>query len=226
VGLCARCSEGRRHLAALVSNRCARGQLRALGKEIAARQTGRLGVVGSNATTAPLIEESYTRLLRLLDARLTGSRFVMGGRPGASDFALYGQLTQLAAFDPTSAAVALEVAPRIVAWVDFVEDLSGLEPAEADWVAAASMPDTLRALLGEVGRVHVPFLLANAAALARNADLLECAIDGRQWVQKPFSYQAKCLQSLREQYTALPARERATVDTLFQGTGCEGLFAR
>ena len=57
------------------------------GKQFAERQVGRLGVVGSNPTTAPVIEESYRRLLALLDARLTGSRFVMGGRPGASDFA-------------------------------------------------------------------------------------------------------------------------------------------
>src|SRR6185369_17668482 len=122
-------------------------------------------------------------------------------------------------------AIALETAPRVVAWEHFVEDLSGLEPSPDDWVRRDALPDTLRALLAEAGRVHVPFLLANAAALARNADLVECTIDGRQWVQKPFSYQAKCLQSLREQYAALSARERASVDTLLEGTGCEGVFA-
>ena len=67
----------------------------------AERQVGRLGVVGSNEVTAPVIEDSYRRLLRLLDAHLTDSRFVLGGRPAASDFGLFGQLTQLAGFDPT-----------------------------------------------------------------------------------------------------------------------------
>ena len=196
----------------------------ALGKMFAERQIGRLGVVGSNETTAPIIEESYRRLLRLLDAHLTGSRFVMGGRPGASDFALYGQLTQLALFDPTPADIALRVAPRVVAWVDLVEDLSGLEPADADWLSSEDVPDTLRALLAEVGRVYVPFLLANAEALERGADRVEYRIDGRSWLQRPFPYQRKCLQWLREGRAALAADARRTVDALLAETGCARLF--
>jgi glutathione S-transferase len=94
----------------------------ALGKVFAERQIGRLGVVGSNATTAPVIEDSYRRLLRLLAAQLERSRFVMGGRPGAADFGLFGQLTQLAAFDRHRRGLA---APRVMAWVETFEDLSG-----------------------------------------------------------------------------------------------------
>ena len=71
------------------------------------------------------------------------------------------------------------------------------------------MPDTLRALLAEVGRVYAPFLLANAAALERGAEQVECAIDGRPWVQRPFPYQGKCLRWLREGYAALAAGDRA-----------------
>ncbi|HEV7733260.1 MAG TPA: glutathione S-transferase N-terminal domain-containing protein [Candidatus Binatia bacterium] len=196
----------------------------AAGVQFAARQTGRLGVVGSNATTAPVIEDSYRRLLRLLDARLTGSRFVMGRRPGTADFALYGQLTQLAGFDPTSRAIALETAPRVVAWVDIVEDLSGLEPAADDWLARDDIAATLRPLLVEVGRVYVPFLLANAATLDRGAELVTCTIDGRPWEQRPFPYQAKCLGWLRRAYAALTAPDRAAVATVLDGTGCDALF--
>lgn len=201
-------------------------QARALGETFAERQIGRLAVVGSNETTAPVIEESYRRLLRLLDAHLTASRFVMGGRPGVSDFGLYGQLTQLVGFDPTPAAIALETAPRVVAWVDVVEDLSGLEPAQSDWITRDGVADTLRALLAEVGRVYVPFLLANAEALARGAERVECAVDGRRWVQRPFPYQGKCLQWLREGYAALVQHDQRAVDGLLKGTGCERLFAR
>ncbi len=93
-------------------------------------------MVGSNETTGPVIEESYRRLLHGLDARLTVSRFVLGDRPSRCDFGLYGQLTQLAGFDPTSAALALDEAPRVAAWVDLVDDLSGLEPQEPGFVGA------------------------------------------------------------------------------------------
>ena len=198
----------------------------ALGKTFSERQIGRLAVVGSNATTTPVIEESYRRLLSLLDAHLTGSRFVMGGRPGAADFGLFGQLTQLTGFDPTPAALAFETAPRVSAWIDVVEDLSGLEPSDADWTPRSGVPDTLRALLAEVGRVYVPFLLANADALARGAEQVECEIDGRPWVQRPFPYQAKCLAALRAAHADLAPGDRRAVDALLDGTGCERLFPR
>ncbi len=196
----------------------------AKGRMFADRQVGRLAVVGSNAITAPVIEASYVRLLRLLDAHLTQTRFLFGGRPAASDFALFGQLTQLVAFDPTPAALAHQIAPRVVAWVDVVEDLSGLEPEAPDWARRDAVPETLRALLTEVGRVYVPFLLANAAALDRGAAEVACTIDDRPWTQRPFPYQGKCLGWLREGYAALAGEERAGVDALLAGTGCARLF--
>jgi glutathione S-transferase len=197
----------------------------AAGKMFSERQIGRLGVVGSNATTAPVIEDSYLRLLALLDARLIEAPFVFGARPVASDFGLYGQLTQLAGWDPTPRALALERAPRVVAWLDLVEDLSGLEPGSGGWIAREAIPATVRALFAEVGRVYAPFLLANADALARRADQVECTIDGRPWVQKPFPYQGKCLQWLREGYAALASGDRAVVDGVLKDSGCEALFA-
>jgi glutathione S-transferase len=196
----------------------------AAGREFSARQIGRLGVVGSNAITAPVIEASYERLLGLLDAHLREHRFVMGARPGVSDFALFGQLTQLTGFDPTPRALALRIAPRVVAWVDVVEDLSGLEPQAGDWFERERLPATLRALLSEAGRVYAPFLLANAAALASGAERMECTIDGQPWVQKPFPYQGKCLQWLREARAALGDGDRRALDAVLAGTGCEVLF--
>ena len=196
----------------------------AMGEMVAKRQIDRLWVVGSNETTGPLIEASYRRLLALLDARLTESRFVMGARPGASDFALYGQLTQLVGFDPTPSAIALETAPRVVAWVDVVDDLSGIEVPEAGWITRDALPSTFRALLAEAGRVYAPFLLANADALARGAERVECTIDGRRWTQKPFPYQGKCLEWLRADHARLSAVDRRAVDESLAGTGLERLF--
>jgi len=196
-----------------------------MGRVFSERQTSRLGVVGSNAVTAPVIEASYRRLLELLGARLAEARFVLGGRPGCADFGPYGQLTQLAGFDPTPRAIALETAPRVVAWVDVVEDGSGLEPRDDDWMRRDAVPDSLRALLAEIGRVYAPFLLANADALARGSEQVECTIDGRPWVQRPFPYQGKCLRWLREAHGALRADDRRWVDATLADTGCERLFA-
>lgn len=196
-----------------------------LGDFIGKRQVRRRALVGINDTTSPLIEETYREILRLLDAHLTHRRFAFGDRPGLSDFALYGQLTQLVSIDPASAEVARRTAPRIIAWCHFVEDLSGVRVEEDGWIDVCDLPITLRDLLTTVGRFYVPFLLANAEAVDAGADHVECTIDGRPWIQKPFGYQAKCLGWLREAYRALPAESRRRVDRALTGTGCESLFA-
>jgi glutathione S-transferase len=191
------------------------------------RQVGRLAVVGSNATTRPVIEASYRRLLAILAAHLTRTPFVLGTRPGRGDFGLFGQLSQLAQFDPTSSAVAVEVAPRVIAWVSRLDDLSWLDVADegSGWATRDALSATLRALLVEIGRTHAPFLIANAAAIASGAQEVACEIDGAPWRQKTFPYQAKCLRWLREGRAALSDADRAWVDGVLAGTGCETLFA-
>ena len=197
-----------------------------LAAQFSERQIGRLWVVGSNDTTAPVIEASYRRFLRLLDARLLEHPFLLGRRPSAGDFACHGQLTCLVGFDPTPAAIALEESPRVCAWVDWMEDLSGLESGHDEWIERDAIPAGLHALLVEIGRVHAPFLLANAAAFEAGVKTVETSIDGRPWVQKTFPYQAKCLRWLREEYAALAPSDRDDADALLAGTGCEALFVR
>jgi hypothetical protein len=189
------------------------------------RQIDRLGVVGSNAVTAPVIERSYRALLEALEAHLQQHHFVMGARPGTADFGLFGQLTQLVQVEPTSQALAREIAPRVVAWCDLVEDLSGLGVDEAGWMSRDAVPETFRALLELVGRFYAPFLVANAAAVEAGAEEVRCEIDGAEWVQTPFRYQAKCLGWLRDGYRALAEPDRKAVDALLAGTGCEPIVA-
>ncbi len=188
------------------------------------RQIGRLHVVGSNAVTGPVIEASYHRFLEAFEAHLRVQPFLLGHRPGSSDFAVFGQLTQLAQFDPTPMAVTLKAAPRVYAWVSLMEDQSGLEPREEDWISPDDVPPTLTALLKEIGRVYPPVMLANAQALITGAATLAAEVDGRAWSQPPFAYQAKCLQWLRASRGALSARTREAVDAILAGTGCEVLF--
>ena len=62
-------------------------------------------------------------------------------------------------------AITVAEAPRVYGWTEDTEDLSGLNVDDDDWITRDAVPDTLRALLAEVGRVYVPFLLGNAAAI-------------------------------------------------------------
>jgi glutathione S-transferase len=190
-----------------------------------ARQIGRLYVVGSNDTTAPVIDASYRRFLAAMEAHLANQKFMLGNRPGAGDFGLYGQLTQLVGFDPTPRAIAHEVSPRTVAWVDLMADQGGLEPGEQDWLPVEEQPESLKGLLAEIGRVFAPAQLANARAVQAGQKEWESEIDGAPWTQRTFPYQAKCLQWTNERYRALSADDRARVDTLLQGTGVEAMLS-
>jgi len=196
---------------------------RSLGEAFAARQIGRLGVVGSNAVTGPIIEASYLRLLDILTTLLAQRRFVFGARPASSDFGLYGQLSQLAKFEPTSMAITLQRSPRVFTWVDLVEDLSGLEPSDADWITRDAA-QSLRPLLAEIGRTYVPVMLANAAAIADGAATVEATLDGARWIQTPFPYQAKCVAAIRSSFGRLSMGDQAFVSGLVAGSGCEPML--
>lgn len=189
------------------------------------RQISRLRYVGSNPVTAPIIEAGYRRVLLALEAHFRSHRFLMGGRPGTSDFGLYGQLTQLVLFDPTPMALAADIAPRVCGWVMRMEDLSGLEPVDADWLGGDRLPDTLLSLLHEVGRLYVPLLLANARALQAGQAELQATIDGQPWTQQAFAYQGKCLAWLRRDHDALSVDDRERLARLWGGSGCDALFA-
>jgi glutathione S-transferase len=188
------------------------------------RQISRLYVVGSNDITAPVIEASYERILGILDALLQRQPFLMGARPGASDFAVYAQLTQLTHFDPTPATLALQRAPRVYAWTDIGDDLSGAPAPDDGWLAADEVRETLGALLTEVGRVYAPALLANAQALTAGEKQFSATIDGRPWEQPAFPYQGRCLQWIRSEYAALEPADAERARQVLEGTGCEVLL--
>ncbi|MBI1188550.1 MAG: glutathione S-transferase [Alphaproteobacteria bacterium] len=196
-------------------------EARAWADAVGKRQIDRLYVVGSNATTAETIEASYARLVAILDQLIAAQGFVLGARPSSADFALYGQLTQLAIVEPTSAAITARIAPRVRAWTDRVEDLSGHEGGA--WLARDEI-GAVKPLLGEIGRVYAPFLIANAKAAAAGADVVETEIDARAWTQPTFAYQAKCLAWIREDFAALSAADQTAVRAALAGTGCDALL--
>jgi glutathione S-transferase len=198
-------------------------QVQSLTQLFTGRQVGRLRYVGSNEVTAPVIEASYRRFLTIFETLLAHRPFIFGTRPTAADFSIFGQLSQLTHSDPTSSEVALRLAPRTYAWVDVLEDLSGL-PDDASWASVETTIPLLTPLLAEIGRVYVPVLLANERAIASGATMVETAIEGLPWQQSPFPYHVKCLAELRRLHAALPPADRGQVDACLEGTNIVSLF--
>ena len=141
----------------------------------------------------------------------------------ASDFAIYGQLSQLIGFDPTPRAIAHKVAPRVVAWTSIMEDQCGFEPKDDDWNVDLSS-SSLRELLKEIGSTYVPALLKNASAFEKDEKEWSASINGATWSQNTFAYQAKCFKWIRDEYDGLSRKNRDTLLQVLDGTGCEKLF--
>lgn len=188
------------------------------------RQIDRLYVVGSNEITAPIIEAAYIRFVGILDRLIAQEGYVLGSRPSAADFAIFGQMTQLAIIESTSAKITRDISARVRAWIDRMEDLSGLSPKMDDWFEASSAKEVLGPLLTEIGRTYTPVMLANAEAVMAGEKAFDTTVDGAPWTQPTFKYQAKALGWIREAYFDLKSKDQNQVDEILQGTGCEALF--
>ena len=192
----------------------------AFKKHISDLQISRLGVVGSNELTAPIIEASYKRFLGQFDHCLSKHPFLFGNRPSSADFALFGQLSALIGFDPTSRALAHEISPRVVAWQDLMEDLSGLKPNESDWINFKDAEQNLLSLFQEVGKVYLPALLANSRAINQEEKTWTAEIDGAKWEQRSFPYQAKCLKWINHEFQKLNESDQKHIKEFLIKTGC------
>ena len=182
---------------------------------IGSRQIERLRVVGSNDITASIIEKSYKRFLKIMENHLSNFPFLFGYRPSSADFAIYGQLTQLIGLDPTSRAIAHKLSLRTTAWVDNMEDMSGLNPNNNPWETFEALSENMKPILQEIGRVYVPALLANSRALENGEEVWETEIDGSKWSQNTFNYQAKCLQWINAEFFSLSSDDQNRICLLY-----------
>tara|TARA_B100001063_G_scaffold117870_1_gene110053 strand:- start:2821 stop:3921 length:1101 start_codon:yes stop_codon:yes gene_type:complete len=222
--------------------------LHEFGNIIADRQINRLWVVGSSDETASLIDKSYKRYLQLMENHLSVLPYMFGIRPSSSDFGLYGQLTQLVGFDPTSSNIAYKNAPRTISWVSTMSDLSGLHDKGGigmffgidnndedknlnffngnthGWIDSEDVPNTLKDIFKEIGKVYIPCLIANSKAYNNGDDIWETNIDNATWRQKTFPYQVKCLNWIKEEFNKLSTADKVKVINLLEDTGCNEIL--
>jgi len=204
------------------AGRIARSMMPGVGEEqhaglvarIRERMVGRVWFVGSSEENGPRIEASFEEALALLEAHLIARPYLFGGRPAFADFGLWGQIYE-AWTDPTPGALIEGRAPRVLDWVQRM-----LWPrVQGDFETWSRLEPTLAPLLErQVGRLFLPWTLANERAVADGAEELAVELDGRTWTQKPQKYHARSLRALREKYAAVA--DKGALDPVLERLGC------
>ena len=124
--------------------------------------------LGVRPDTIPLIEQGYADLLAALEAHLSVHPYLLGGRPSIGDYGLFGPLFAHLGRDPVPADIMKRQAPAVFRWIERLHapDLDIPDMREADgWLLGDAVPDTLEALVAEMGAEMGPELGAKLTAL-------------------------------------------------------------
>lgn len=190
-----------------------------LEQAVRERMVSRLKHVGSNVDTAPIIEASFVRVLHLLDALLEERPYLFGGKPTLADFGLAAQLQQLLS-DPTPGAMIRTQAPRVAAWCERMrapKDEGAIAPLGA---FVAQLSPLLRQ---EIAGLYLPWMQANAEAVANDQSYLEATLENLRFSQAPQRYAAKALSEIKRKY-ALTDSEPLVA--LMEESGCAPFLAQ
>lgn len=217
--------------ARLMSGRLARGMLRDVKLPFAARRQLILrrqqGVYlredGVTPSTRHAIEHLYFDALTAMEAALEVHPFVFGARPCEADFGLFGSMFRHFFSDPTPAKIMREVAPRTLAWV---ARLWAIEPAQFERSAEiAAIPVSARALLRLAAETHLPYLQANAAAVASGAKAVRFSDHGGSFETPVSPYRAWCLDELQRAFGEIDAAAKGSVGALLGASAIAVLSA-
>jgi glutathione S-transferase len=164
--------------------------------QIIAHMKGRVFFVGSNEKTAPLIEQSFSDGIQLLENHFSNRAYLFGGKPCLADFGLWGQL-YCAWTDPTGGALIESSAPNLLDWIHRM--LWPTDEAELEeWESLA--PTLMPFIKGQIGDLFAPWTVANTAAMMAGEEEFSVQLKGQTYTQKPQKYHVKSLQVLREKY--------------------------
>ena len=163
--------------------------------------------------------------IKILENHLKIQPFLLGSTPSSCDFAVYGQLTQLIGFDPTPRRIAHEIAPRVIGWVSSLEDRSGLEDKEHN-LKLSDLPQTIHDLFKELSISYIPTMIENHRAISNGEKEWKVDLDGYQWKQKSFPYQAKCLDWIRAEYQNLASDHKEDIFNFLKDNNCESLVEK
>ncbi len=208
------------HLAAEVTSGPEKSQPRAIARRmIKQRQIGTfVRGDGVDASNREHCEQSYVRILEMLEPIVQSRPYLLGDRPSLADIAFMGPMFRHFAQDPTPAHMMGDLAPGVLEWVARIWNARGsrlgdqalLDHVPADWDP----------LLEESGQTHLEQLDAHAQAHDAGEVEHDLTVQGATYRRLPTApYRVWCLEQLRERYNELDDASARTVRSRLEATG-------
>jgi glutathione S-transferase len=130
--------------------------------KIMQRMQSYLPALGVNAQTIPLIEQSYERLLDILEAHFAVYPYLFGGKPSIGDYGLLGPLFAHLGRDPVPSQLMKTRAPKVFRWIERMNsgdaDVPEYPEHEAAFLAHDQIAPTLEPLFRHMAEEIFPEL--------------------------------------------------------------------
>lgn len=139
-------------------------------------------------------EAEYQQLLQAAEQQLTQTRFLMGDRPTAVDYAFLGGLRAHILNDPDPKKT-IGAYPVLVQWCNGANSWDGQGAVNS----ITELTDFAGQALGEMARSYKPFLLANALAIRKSEKSFEVTTHGIEtsYLARPYPEQSRQMINTR-----------------------------
>lgn len=174
---------------------------------------------GVNRQTAPALEALYMDSLRALDDIFAKRPFLFGDRPCEADFGLFGPFFRHFFCDPTPGALMRKHAPHLTHWVARLWKTRPSDLVETE--AISDVPRDLGFFFEMCANDYLPYLDANATAVASGAANVRYVAGGANWEIPPAPYRAECFNALKRRFAALSPEEKRHVRDVIPQAGTD-----
>lgn len=214
-----------------------------------ARMRKAMASFGVTPESVPSVEASYAEFLRLFNAHLAGSPYLLGGRPTIGDYGLIAPLYAHLARDPYPARLMQQTAHRVWRWTERMNradhDAGEYGDVPDALFTTDAVPETLKALLRFVAEDYLPEvrafvqytnewlaarpeLVAGTNGLDRIQDRV-IGTTGFSWRGHEIRvavmpYRLYLLQKVQDVADRAPPAARASIDALLAETGLAELL--
>lgn len=168
-----------------------------LEKQSIERMTSQMVSVGLDKEMGGVVEKSFKRFVKLLNAHLEKHLYIFGGRPSIADFGIAAQMSQLLK-DPTPRKIIEKDGKFIMAWCEFMDDPKPGGPFDP----LEDVADTLAPLFKkDISIAFLPWAAANLEAVLSRKDVVEATLNKDEVSHPPIKSAGRSFKDTRRKFS-------------------------